>query len=362
MHVRNIPKEKVGRFLETAGTRLLLYDADPDGTTSAALLLKFFPDFEPVPRRGPRMEEKFLEELIKKKPALMVFLDMQIDQERDKLLVLQQKCPLVRTLIIDHHKPEHDMNGDRIIHINPVLVEDVYQPTAYLTYRLLERLGKEAAPHLWIAAIGVIADYAFHTCADLLDEAAQRFPASLAGDPRASPLGVAGEMISAVITVEGMEGAQKALKILRQADRPEQVTGAPLLTDARKLVDKEFGMVKRDCEEHKEETGPFVFFEIEAKYNLVSRLSTLLAERWPGKIIIIRKKCEEGWKLSGRCQSGRIHLGEIFKKAARGIGSGGGHKKAAGAQVSDWEEFRKRVMEAVVAQVYLHSTKEAGSR
>jgi single-stranded DNA-specific DHH superfamily exonuclease len=48
--------------------------------------------------------------------------------------------------------------------------------------------------------------------------------------------------------------------------------------------------------------------------------------------------------LSGR--SKKYDLGEIFKKATKGIGRGGGHAVAAGARIKseDFDRFKTRVL------------------
>ena len=65
-------------------------------------------------------------------------------------------------------------------------------------------------------------------------------------------------------------------------------------------------------------------------------------------VIIIYKKWNGAFKVSMRCQDGHINVGELGKKCSEGIGTGGGHKKAAGAFINkDWDTFRKRITEFV---------------
>ena len=77
--------KKFKEFLGTEGKKLLLYHNDPDGIASAMLLLKFFPDFETIPRKGPMISNDFINELVKKKPELVIFMDLPVDQESGKI-------------------------------------------------------------------------------------------------------------------------------------------------------------------------------------------------------------------------------------------------------------------------------------
>jgi nanoRNase/pAp phosphatase (c-di-AMP/oligoRNAs hydrolase) len=49
------------------------------------------------------------------------------------------------------------------------------------------------------------------------------------------------------------------------------------------------------------------------------------------------------WGVSGR--SHKYDIGAAMKKAAEGIGTGGGHPVAAGAYVNDFKLFKKRLLE-----------------
>ena len=64
----------------------------------------------------------------------------------------------------------------------------------------------------------------------------------------------------------------------------------------------------------------------------------------PSFVVMIRKKSGDVWKLSLRCQSGNVNLNEVVKKSAKGLGSGGGHVKAAGAVVTDYKKFLQKLI------------------
>lgn len=118
------------------------------------------------------------------------------------------------------------------------------------------------------------------------------------------------------------------------------------LGDMRKTVDKEFGRLLGLFIKEKEVDRPLalVMYEIKTPLSLLTQVANAASELHPGKVVIIRKQAGEWWKVSARCQSGRVNVAELLDKCSRGIGSGGGHRKAAGAFVNDWEKFRSRLL------------------
>jgi nanoRNase/pAp phosphatase (c-di-AMP/oligoRNAs hydrolase) len=66
---------------------------------------------------------------------------------------------------------------------------------------------------------------------------------------------------------------------------------------------------------------------------------------YPKKTLILYTKSGSIWKISGR--SRKHDVGELFKKATKDIGTGGGHPVAAGADVNDIVLFKKRIMKLI---------------
>ena len=73
-------------------------------------------------------------------------------------------------IVIDHHIFEKNLNSERVVHINPRFKKETYLPTSYLVYRILENLGKEIKPFIWIAVTGIIGDYDVRECKDVMEE------------------------------------------------------------------------------------------------------------------------------------------------------------------------------------------------
>jgi single-stranded DNA-specific DHH superfamily exonuclease len=318
--------EKVRGFLSSE-ERVLVFDRDIDGVTAASLLMRFFPSYS-FSLDGPHLKEEDIELIESRAPKTVIFADLAIDQDYKKIMGLRDGLK-ANVIIIDHHIFEKDLNSNGIAHINPRLQEkNAYLPTAFLVYKLLEALGEDPSPHKWIASIGVVADHGCEGCEDFLKKGVE--------------MGV--EMISAAITLKGERGIRKVLDILSRAKSMLDLEKDPDLRKWASVLNKEIERILEEFEFRREfipELGLFIF-EIKSKLSVAAVVSTLLAEKYPEKVIIVRKKSDDGMKLSMRNQSGRVDLNDIVRKCVKGIGSGGGHEKAAGGMVSDWKEFKRR--------------------
>jgi len=326
--------EKLGGILEADGEKLLVYHHDADGICAAALLLKFFPKMRFAPLEGPRLDSKTLKNILSVGAETIIFADLPVDQEFESLMQLKKKAKLV---VIDHHIAERDLSRWGILHINPRLDKDVYAPTSYMVYRILEKLKKKPSPFKWISCIGVYGDYGMKDCASFMKSC------EISKDEMA----LGAELLSSAVTIKGLSGAAAALKHIMAATDFTDFTRSSELKSWKAAANKEFDAIMGRFDGGKElyPDAGLVIYEIRSKLNLTSAVSNRLAEMLPDLVVMIKKKSSEGgeWKLSLRCQSGRVNLGKIVKKCTAGIGSGGGHVKAAGAMVSDYEKFLARL-------------------
>jgi single-stranded DNA-specific DHH superfamily exonuclease len=333
-------------LLSARGKKILFYHTDVDGICSAALFQRFFVGYDPVPLEGPIISDKLLKELSAAKPQVIAALDLPIDQEWKKIEKLLAASPLTRIAIIDHHIPLKDMNSERIVHMNPRFEKSVYIPASVLVYRMLRDAGNDVDGLIWIAAMGVIGDYAYEDCADILEECKKRLPKLFSGkDSKAETL--AKKLMSAVI-LEGAKGAQKALDVMLRAQSAMDVFSDPYLSACNDAVEKEIEDAVAGFEAKSEKIpsiGLYVYL-VESKLNIASTVSTRVAAKNPDKMVFIIKHSGPFVKVSARYQKGDISLNGLFKEVTKGIGSGGGHEKAAGAVVErrHWDEFRTRVV------------------
>jgi single-stranded DNA-specific DHH superfamily exonuclease len=347
-----ISKRDAGRFrdfLDTGGRKILLYHNDPDGVCSAALLLKFFPGFETIPRPGPRISDEFLGELVEKKPGLVLFLDTPVDQEERKIRRLQKETGC-RIIIIDHHIYEKDLNSKGILHMNPRFRKSkAYIPCSAMVYSMLGGMGFDVGRLCWIASMGIIGDYEIEDSADILEECRDEYPYLLGKRPLDSKLSEGADLISYAVIVKGPKGAGESLKVLLKAVGFEDFFGNRRLQGWGKEMEREFDFIVKDAEKEEHTERGLDIYTIKTRFNVASLVATRFSEKYPDRIILVRKELKDGWKVCLRNQSGRVNLGRIVKKCVRGIGSGGGHERAAGVMTKDWEKFRKRFISSLSA-------------
>jgi single-stranded DNA-specific DHH superfamily exonuclease len=333
-------------LLLTRGKKLLLYHTDVDGICSAALFQRFFVGYSTIPMEGPIISDKLLSALSSEKPKVIAALDLPIDQEWKKIGKLLIALPGTRIAIIDHHIPLKDMNSERVMHVNPRFKSSAYIPASVLVYRMLLDMEKDAKGLIWIAALGVIGDYGYGDCGDILRECEKKYPALCRNKLKKAEL-LAKKLMSSVI-LEGAKGAEKALAIMLAAGSAQDMLSDPYLDACHATVEKEIEASVNGFPE-KSEKIPSIglyMYEVKSSLNIASTVSTRVAAMNPDKMIFIVKQSGPFFKVSARYQKGDISLNDLFKEATKGIGSGGGHEKAAGAVVEKrhWDEFRRRVV------------------
>jgi single-stranded DNA-specific DHH superfamily exonuclease len=329
------------------GKRILLYHNDPDGICSAALLLRFFPGFETIPRAGPWTSSEFVDELIRKRPRLVLFMDIPVDQEEKKIRKLLKRTGCM-VVIIDHHIYEENLDSKEILHINPRFRDkNAYIPCSTMIYRMLEKMGFDVRKFCWIAAMGIIGDYAFEGSADILDECRKEYPYLLRKRPLDSKLSEGADTISYSTIIKGLKGAGESLKVLMKSLDYGEFAGDKKLQRWREEMEREFEFILKDAEREEHPDIGLVIYTIKTRFNVTSLVATHFSEKDRNKIIMVRKQLKKGWKACLRNQSGRINLGRVVKKCVSGIGSGGGHEKAAGILTTDWEKFKKRFISSL---------------
>ena len=334
--------QKLDAFLGTEGKKYLYFHRDQDGTCAAALMMKFYGGFTPITKKGPRISEESLKTMIRKGPEVLVFLDLPVDQEAAALEKLREELPSVRIVIIDHHVYEKDLNSESVVHVNPLFEKKVYQSASYLVYMLLRKLKGDAVRRFcWLAMMGAIGDYDLKDSQDLVRECRENFPHLLGESPYDSELAKGSKLLGDTITLRNWRGAQEALETLIKAESYDSFSSVKKFAKYSREVEKEFGRVLREAKREDLPEYNLTIFEIESCLSMVSNVSNHFAREYPDRILIVRKKSETEWKMSLRYQKGGINLGALVKKATKGIGSGGGHPKAAAALVSDWDRFKK---------------------
>jgi single-stranded DNA-specific DHH superfamily exonuclease len=248
---------------------------------------------------------------------------------------LTELTKMSKVLIVDHHKPKGYV---RVSYVNPLVYENVYMPTTYLSYKIFESFYKPDEV-LWIACIGTLGDHGVESCGEIFKKLKKIHPELLKGADmssesifNSSELGVLTRMVDAARVVD-VKHVSKAVELLTSAKSYKEVKNDKWFKKLYESVEKEFERIKKDFEKNKKVFGRAVFYEIKSKYNLKSSFAGYVASLFEDKILCVVQRFGEFYEVSFR-KGVKVptDLSEFVPKIVDGIGYGGGHPAAAAAK------------------------------
>lgn len=327
---------------------VIVFNNDGDGICSCALIMSYLEReghkkpyiiTQPMP-----MDKNLIQRIKTTVPNKIIFLDLVVDQQED---VAKRVKGFGDILIIDHHQIQKNLNSKTMVHFNPRFTDSkVYTSTTYNAYKICSELT-DMSDLLWLAAVGIISDYALEDSEDLVKEIKKTYDV---GELYPSFLGRIADMIFSTRATKEMSCEQMVEFFLKVKDpkKLEEVEGHGKLIRSYHIIDEELKAIMTDALANTEKDGRLVLYKIQSKYNLDSIISTKLSERHLDKLLLVYSRNGPKYKVSARNQKKNINAGEVMKKACEGIDAkGGGHEAAAGATVNekDWDKFLEKVRE-----------------
>ena len=320
-------ERRLERFLQKLKFQdnvFLVFDKDVDGISSGVITLRAFE------KMGIRISKTIPNFFDAKK-----FVDLK---DFEAGIVVDVPTPLQenflrktkkKMLIIDHH-PSRDVQSKNVFYINPRLAnKEIYQPTSYVAYKLFSRfvdLRKEK----WIAIMGTVGDYAFEDVKDLYKN---HVKSKNKREIWKTQFGRAATRLNSAIAIYGPE---RSMEILKKSASFKTFFSNKKIEDAHKKFSKEFWSanvrVKKSSEFYPHLN--LIFAQVSPKYNRISSaLSSKISTEHPDSLVILAEKIGEKYKIHGRMQNGKMHVGDILRNFG-----GGGHR-AAGACTIDSNDF-----------------------
>lgn len=340
-------EEKVIRFLKalkpTDGV-VVIFNNDVDGMASCAIVKRYLSSLgiDPYIISQPMPPDRNLLRRVQTgAPNKVILLDMAIDQQPQ--LVGRMKA-FADVLIIDHHIISNNLNSSSVVHYNPRFRNPkVYQSTTYLAYKVISRLA-DISDMLWVAATGAVADYELRWSEDVMKEAQKKWePATF-------------HRLAAMLEsarVAHAKSCEQIVDVILNSKGPEQILQSEDFVKAYTGIQAEIDSTLADAVANAEKAGDVIFYNIRAKYNIKSVVSTKLSEKWPDNLVVIWEREKGGKTVSAsvRNQNKNINANKVLRQAAAGIKgtSAGGHEAAGGATMpaERWEEFKQRLIEIV---------------
>lgn len=296
----------------------LVYDTDVDGIASASLVLLA------LKRMGKEIKGTIplTFETAKKLSSITRRFDrvITVDVPTD-LIEKQLKKIKSKMLIIDHH-PGSDLNSKDVVFVNPRLEDpEIYQPTSYIAYKMLLRFVRDRK---WVAVLGTVGDYGIEDCRDLVKIKDKK-------SVRKTVFGKAAMLATGSIAIWGPE---KTLEFFLLSKNLKELARNKKIILADKKFEGELKINEASFKRNLEVHGRLMMSKIKPKYRgvgsaLINRLST----ENPEKILILFEDVDNKYRIHGRNQTGRIHVGKLFKKLC----GGGGHREAGAGTVKKKE-------------------------
>lgn len=331
----------------------VLHDTDMDGVTAGVLAKKGLQEIGIEPAivtpmyHGERsITLDFAQKLMDNEITVLIAVDLPIESY-DGIDLLSE----LKVMVIDHHPIEKEPAGVTII--KPQLMELDFEPSqicaANLVYNLFDSLA-DMSQYDWLAALGMMADSTYQTEKDFVDKVLVKNGNKVKKDVFATDFSRAASYGTYADCVGGKDAYDKLFAAFDESSDYKEAISK--LTEFAP-VEKEVNKLLRNFDKKKEELdGDLVFYEITAKYRVNSIVSTILShKKVPDKTLVVAEKRDDDYKLSGRRQDLKVHVGNMFRECVAGLedANGGGHRPASGARVlkKDYETFKKKVIEWV---------------
>ncbi len=311
--------------IEKSRRPCIITHSDTDGICAAALVLKEFVDkkFKVLVASPNSMAQKRFYRLVPKADLYLV-LDLPLDQVWE----VARNFLKGKIIVMDHHKPQRNLNKEGVTHINPLFEGSKYYPASKLVHDVLD------STHHWVAAIGIVGDMGVKEWRDFLK----------GFDMEA--LEEADKLIGSAMIYKGENGALKAIRFVSEASSIEDLLNNKTLRSWKEKVDRYLKFLVEEFERKAERIDDIAFYEIRPKYRIGSALASVLSLKYPHLTIVIINKKDGVANINFRRQDGKYDMEGLARYSTQGIGTGGGHEKAAGGSIklSKLEEFKRRVV------------------
>lgn len=326
---------------------IIVFNNDTDGMCSCALIKKVLKRLEKTPyiiSQPMPTDKNLLRRIQTTLPDKIIFLDLGIDQQDNLIKIIRRICDI---LIIDHHQVSKNVNSKNIVHYNPRFKnKDIYQSTTYLAYKICSKI-MDMKNEMWIAAIGIVADYALEDSGDIIEEIAKKY--SVDKNLHETVFKKIFDMINSARALN-MLSCEEIVEMLCKAEDYEDFIKFSAFMESYKKIENEKIGIMVDAEKSAENKGKILLYEFKARSNLRSTIATDISERHKDRLIVIYERVGTRIKLSARNQNKNIDVGRVLEKAIKDLNaSAGGHEAAGGATINekDWEKFKENLIEIV---------------
>ena len=304
------------KWIKNSKKIVLITHTDSDGICSAVLmhkvLKKLNKDYElKLASTNILGMNSFYKKL--PKADLYIFTDLAPDQNWETA----SKYLNNRIIIFDHHIPKKNLNSEKIIHINTMFKSKKYTPASKIVYDKFKEFLKKSK---WVSCVGIYGDLGYLHWKEFFK------------GQNMSQIKKIDRLIGSAMMFAGEKGAKFAFDSLKNSTK-KQIIKNRKLNEWHKKIENYLKKVENDFEKKSWEFGDCIIFEFTPKYKISSALATIVSLKRPDKTIILLNKNGNDIKLNFRRQDGKLNVKKLAEESTRGIGTGGGHSRAAGGMI-----------------------------
>lgn len=344
----------------------IIHHWDMDGTSSSVIISKILENVRGRPAEWVSIPEKRAYHLSEEDHEKIADLDrlivLDFNLEADEMEELLEDYDL-EILMVDHHS--FDRKPDGVSFVNPREFDaDVYVPCSKICLDISGEFGLKDELR-WIAGMGVIQDFGVDSCPELFENLEEEYDKYLPDELNQQELAKNCEYgrYSSILNIKPYRDSQHFAKLAYQAlMKSDSLMEIEAQEEYRQVYEvylemqDEFNEVLENYEEEREidRDKMVIFFELDSEFNINSSIATNMSTKTPEWIHLVVQKDPDEVNISGRCQSGRVDLGKLLKKALpeKAVEEGaeaGGHRKAAGASMHPdyYPEFKSNFLKLV---------------
>ncbi len=330
--------EEIRKELKESENPLFFFDDDPDGLCSYLLLRKYIEKGKGVVAKGSAtLDVNYIRKVEENSPDKIFVLD--------KPIISQEFIDKAnrRIIWIDHHPVVH---REGVKYYNPRTSNNENICASYLCYKIIEDNEELREEDLWIAAVGIIADWGIPV---FFDELSKRYP-DLIGNARTEKellyeceFGKLAKIFSYLLKGKTSD-VNKHINILLKMKSPyeilkqESTKGKYVFKTAEKIGKSYNELLEKALKIKADKL--FVFTYPSGKISFTGELSNELLYKFPGKIILVGREKDGDIRFSLR--SDDLIISDVLEKAMVGVeGYSGGHEFACGGNIAkkDWKKF-----------------------
>jgi oligoribonuclease NrnB/cAMP/cGMP phosphodiesterase (DHH superfamily) len=329
---------RLKKEIEESTNPLFIFDNDPDGFCSAAILLKNSEKGNSLPMKSfPDFEDSLIEKISDLSPDKIFILDKPF-VNLTFLRMMHERG--IKVFIIDHHEIKLNLELESLA--NFFTSFPTSEPTSYICQKIYNRKNT-----LWISLIGCIYDVYLP---EFVEEFKEYYPEMINTQIPISRLRYSSEIgkltqILSLALKASNNTIQNMIQLFLDSQGPKDI----LFEDEKnnyihrryKFLNK---IIERNLEKAKE-YPKLVFLEYSGEYSLSSDISNFLFFKHPDKFIVVCYKKYDAINISIR-GCGSKEISEIIVREIENS-SGGGHVLACGIRIpsESFNNFKKIIFD-----------------